>query len=510
MKQKTAAMFRAVLGAAFLAGCACIEAAGPAPAPRPVATGSYSTIATANGVTTVQTPMPTGEVTSSVVLLETKTPAEVYVGAAIDYEMKVTNLTDSALDEVVLTAQIPESFELSASAPRAQINAARQAKWELGQLPGRQSRSVRVRGVPTKGGPFVSCARVTYSPVCCIAFVAVEPKLALQKTMPSDVLVCDDIPIRLVVANTGTGTIQNVKVVDTLPDGWATADGRTQVAFDAGSLAAGQSRTMSLVAKATRTGTFTNKAVAFAGSFRAEDTAIVKVHRPVLGITKTGTKSQFSGRDVVYNIEVTNKGDAPATNLVVEDILPEGVTFAAASNGGVFAQGRVRWTAASLAPGATFAVGVTGRAVGHGRITNRATAMATCAEAVSAASTTDMIGKAAILLEVVDEADPLSVGDTETYTVTATNQGTAPDTNIKIVCTIEDNEVFLSAGGASVGTCVDGVVTFEPVASLAPKAKAVWQVKVKGVKEGDVRFAVQLTTDELKRPVKETEATQVY
>lgn len=510
MKQKIVATFRAALGTAFLAVGARTEAAGSAPAPRPAAASTYSTVATANGVTTVQTPMPTGEVNSSVVLLETKTPAEVCVGEAVEYEMKVTNLTDRALDDVALTAQIPDNFSLQASAPQAQINTSRLAKWELGQLPGRQSKSVKVRGIPTKAGPFVSCARVTYSPVCCISFVAVEPKLALQKTMPSDVQVCDNIPIRLVVANTGTGTIQDVKVVDTLPEGLATTDGRTQVAFDAGSLAAGQSRVMSLTAKATRTGTFTNQAVAFAGNLRAEDTATVKVHQPVLGITTTATETQFSGREVVYETEVINKGDAPATNLVVEDILPAGATFVSASSGGVYAQGRVRWTVGSLPPNAKAAFSVKGTVVGHGRVTNRVAAAATCAEAVSAASSTDVVGKAAILLEVVDEADPLSVGDIETYTVTATNQGTAPDTNIRIVCTLEDNEVFQSASGASIGTHVDGVVTFAPVPSLAPKAKAVWQVKVKGVKEGDVRFAVQMTTDELKRPVKETEATQVY
>jgi uncharacterized repeat protein (TIGR01451 family) len=472
--------------------------------------GTCPVITTANGMTTAKMAIPTGDVNSSVVLLQTTTPAEVYVGDTVDYEMTVTNLTDCPLDDVILTAQIPDNFDFKGSAPQAQINKSNEAQWDLSQLAGKQSKSVKVRGIPTKAGSFISCAKVTYRPLLCTSFVAVAPKLTLEKSMPSDVLICDPIPIKLVVANTGTGTIKDVKVVDTLPDGLATADGRTQITFDAGSLAAGQSKTMNLVAKAKRTGKFTNKAVASAGSLKAEDMATVTVTQPVLSITKTGTKQAFSGRGVSYDIVVTNKGSAPATNLVVEDTLPVGMTFGSATGGGTFAAGKVRWTVSALAPNAKVSYTVKGKVVGHGQVTNRATAVATCAEAVAASASTMVVGKAAILLEVVDEADPLSVGDIETYTITATNQGTAPDTNIKIVCELEDNEVFQSTAGATTATHKNGVITFKPLASLAPKAKAVWQVKVKGVKVGDVRFHVQMTTDELKRPVEETEATQVY
>ena len=53
-------------------------------------------------------------------------------------------------------------------------------------------------------------------------------------------------------------------------------------------------------------------------------------------------------------------------------------------------------------------------------------------------------------------------------------------------------------------------VTFAPLASLAPKAKTSWKVVVKGVKAGDTRFKVSMTSDQMTRPVEETESTNFY
>ncbi|MBT7303955.1 MAG: DUF11 domain-containing protein [Victivallales bacterium] len=516
MKSKFVRVLSLALTAVLFAGCACMEptAAAPRPKSKPVVSGTCPVITTADGKTTAAMAIPTGNVNSSIVLLTTTTPTEVYVGESVDYEMCVKNLTDCPLTDVILTAEIPENFKFLGSIPQAEINANNEAKWDLSRLAGGQSKCVKVRGIPTKAGDFITCAKVEYKPILCTSFVAVAPKLALKKTMPANVMKCDPIPITLVVSNAGTGTLRNVTLVDTLPAGLTTADGRTQVTFPIGSLAAGQSVTKTINAKATRTGTFTNKAVATAGKLTAEDAATVKVTQPVLGITKTATTKAFAGRGIVYDIKVTNKGDAPANNLIVTDVMPAGAAFVSASSGGMASAGKVVWKVASLAPKATVAFKVTAKAVGAGTLKNQATAVADCAAAVSDAASTLVAGKAAILLEVIDVADPLSVGDVETYTITATNQGTAPDTNIKIVCTLEANEVFQSAAGPAgsnvTGSHKAGVITFTPLRSLAPKARAAWQVKVKGVKVGDVRFAVEMTTDELKRPVNETEATQIY
>ena len=53
-------------------------------------------------------------------------------------------------------------------------------------------------------------------------------------------------------------------------------------------------------------------------------------------------------------------------------------------------------------------------------------------------------------------------------------------------------------------------MNFAPIPSLAPKATAVFKVKVKGTAAGDLRFKVEMNSDQLTRPVMETESTHIY
>jgi uncharacterized repeat protein (TIGR01451 family) len=112
---------------------------------------------------------------------------------------------------------------------------------------------------------------------------------------------------------------------------------------------------------------------------------------------------------------------------------------------------------------------------------------------------------------MVDDPDPIEVGGTTTYTITVTNQGTIDDTSIVITAIIPAEEEYVSSDGVTKGTVQDKTVTFAPLPTLAPKAKAVWKVVVKGIKEADVRFKVELrTTQTGDVPVWKTESTHIY
>jgi uncharacterized repeat protein (TIGR01451 family) len=120
------------------------------------------------------------------------------------------------------------------------------------------------------------------------------------------------------------------------------------------------------------------------------------------------------------------------------------------------------------------------------------------------------VGIPAILLEVIDNPDPVAVGGQTTYTIAVTNQGSAVATNVKLIGTLEDQMEFVSTKGDTGGRMDGKAISFEPLASLAPKARATWTVVVKAVGEGDVRFKTVLTSDQLSRPVEELESTTFY
>ena len=104
----------------------------------------------------------------------------------------------------------------------------------------------------------------------------------------------------------------------------------------------------------------------------------------------------------------------------------------------------------------------------------------------------------------------IEVGSNETYEIVVTNQGSADGTNIVIECTLPAEQAYVSAKGPTKATVAAKVVKFAPLPVLAPKAKAKYVVVVKGTSEGDVRFKVKLTSDQITSPVEETESTHIY
>ena len=133
-----------------------------------------------------------------------------------------------------------------------------------------------------------------------------------------------------------------------------------------------------------------------------------------------------------------------------------------------------------------------------------------CAKPVSTTCTTKISGIPAILLEVIDIEDPIEVGKTETYQIEVTNQGSATDTGIRIACELEAAQEFVSGSGATAVSGQGRTITMAPLAALPPKEKAVWRVVVKATNAANVRFKVTMMSDQLTRPVEETESTNQY
>jgi uncharacterized repeat protein (TIGR01451 family) len=116
----------------------------------------------------------------------------------------------------------------------------------------------------------------------------------------------------------------------------------------------------------------------------------------------------------------------------------------------------------------------------------------------------------AILLELVDIEDPVEVGNQVTYDIRVTNQGSAPGTNVRIICHLPPSEEFVSGSGVtSVNADATGVRT-EALPVLAPKAQASWRVVVKAIQPADARFKLELTSDQFQRPIEEEESTELY
>lgn len=494
-------------------GCTCPGSAAPAPKPTPAPAPTPSPApapapkAGACGNYTVTQSYPT----ANAIRLEKAMPATVQLNAPFEYVITATNMTDMTLSGVVIRDRLQDNLKYLSSTPEGAV-AENVVSWKVGTLGPRAAQKIVVKVSASQVGCVQTCADAEYIVLACAKTEVVQPALTLSKTTPASVTICDPIPMTFTVTNKGTGTAANVKLTDTLPDGLTTQDGKASIELALGSLAPGQSVSRTVVTKASKTGTFKNQAAAVAdGNLKAQsEVTSTVVTRPVLAIEKTGPKKIYLGRSMQYDITVANKGDAPAAQTVLTDTIPAGVTGVKASDNGTVAGNQITWNIGTLAPNASKKVTVAYTPSAGGEFKNTAKATAVCAEAVSASAATGVEGIPAVLLEVIDVSDPIEVGGNETYIITVTNQGSAQDTNITVKAVLEDAMQYVSSSGATSGSFADGTVTFAPLPSLAPKAKATWQVVVKAVKAGDVRFKVVMNTEQLGRDVEETEATNFY
>jgi uncharacterized repeat protein (TIGR01451 family) len=229
---------------------------------------------------------------------------------------------------------------------------------------------------------------------------------------------------------------------------------------------------------------------------------------PSVKITKSCPNLRYLGREAKFEITVENTGDAAAHDVIVSEIVPEGLDFRAADNNGAREGNRIVWRVGTLEAGQSRVLNTTFLCNRPGRFKNLAT-VTYCAEATAECELA-VEGVPAILLECVDDPDPIEIDANVNYTITVTNQGTAVGTNISIVCTLPAELEYVDARGPTNSTVDGNKITFAPVASIAPKANVVYKVTAKGVGQGDVRFHVELKSDQIGEPVMETEATRVY
>lgn len=482
-----------------------------APAATPPAKGAPKAAAPADPWLRSYLFVPTGVKETSGLMVERLVPREVVAGQPFDYVLRVTNLTPTVLKDVAVSDVCGDNFTLISSNPATAQANGNNLQWVLGEMQGRETRDITVRGSFPGGAVAKSCVSAEYDQASCQAFNVVEPKLNLTVSAPAEVMRCEPIPVRYVVSNPGTGTSKGAGLTANTPEGLSSKDGALMGVTALGDLAAGTSRTVDAVYMAKAPGSYEFKPVASASpELKAEAAAATKVTQPKLEVSKSGRDEVLLGRDVAYTIKVANTGDAVARDVVVEESLPAGASLVSASDGGRAEAGRVVWRLPDLKPGESKELNVAMGVPNLGMVTSATRATAYCADAASASARTDVRGIPAVLLEVVDVVDPVEVGRDTTFIITATNQGSATDVNLRIKAMLEDSMSLVSSEGVTAGTLAGNTVEFAPLPALAPGDKATWKVTAKAGKPADHRFFVEMTSDLRNRPVQETEATTLF
>jgi uncharacterized repeat protein (TIGR01451 family) len=292
----------------------------------------------------------------------------------------------------------------------------------------------------------------------------IAPAIQITKTGPEHAFVGDTLTYELRVSNPGAASAENVVVTDTLPAGltFANAAPAPQVSgqkltWNLGSLAAGDSTTLTIMATAERTGTFVNPAAVAADDGLADQAdATTKIVAAALMVEKTAPAEVLICEMIDYEIVITNTGNADATNVVLDETLPEGLLTESGKR-------RVTSRIDTLAAGESRTVRFRAEPQKPGTFVNTANVTADRGLEASDSATT-IVRQPVLEITKVAPATRL-VNQTVTYTITVKNTGDGPAKDTVLTDDLPNGVTFISAdngGMASGGRIVWTLGTLQP------------------------------------------------
>lgn len=353
------------------------------------------------------------------------------------------------------------------------------------------------------------------TPKACSNFLLVDlgpvrPELELELTVPPAVTTCDPWEVTVLLRNAGHDALTGVRWSAEVPDGLApgpagSLEGSIPV------LRVGEVRELRVPMRATVSGTMamTWRAVSAEGG-RAEASGSTVVRGPRLTLDCLAPPRILVGYPLEICLVVRNVGDAPDRVSILLPV-PAGVTVVSASEGVVYQAPNLTWDLGEFGPGAAVRICATFEAPDLGGVPFTASAEGVCSGRLETGCEPRIVGVPAILLELVDEEDPVPVGGEVVYEIRVTNQGSAALTHVRPVGTVPALQEYVSSTGATpVRLEEGGRLVMEPVARLEPQATASWRVVTRALEVGIAHFRIDLTSDQLPRPFGELESTNQY
>ena len=253
----------------------------------------------------------------------------------------------------------------------------------------------------------------------------------------------DNVTYTVTVTNDGIGDAKDVVVRDVLGEGLKFVSATGNYTFDEVTrtvtwivdLAKGESKVFSVIATVSGYGNVTNSLVV------GNKTAGVNVTVPEIIPDKTAniTNPNF-GDNVTYTVTVTNDGIGDAKDVVVRDVLGEGLKFVSATGNYTFDEvtRTVTWIV-DLAKGESKVFSVIATVSGYGNVTN---SLVVGNKTAGVNVTVPEINPD----KTVDNEIP-NFGDNVTYTVTVTNDGIGDANNVVITDVLDKGLKFLNATG---------------------------------------------------------------
>jgi len=442
-------------------------------------------------------------------------PPRLVVDREAQFVVKLLNTGDMNAQNVVVNVTLPPWVEVAQTMPSLgaaeagpATDAGQPLTWRLPHLSAGGEEQLALELIPLESKPVELAVQWTYSQTGAGTQVVVEePKLELKVEGPAEIDYGQRHLYRLTVSNPGTGAAEDIRV-HLLP---ITGESGASTRQTIGSLSSGESTTLEVELMAGGSGEIAVRAVATAeGGLRADAEQKVIVRRGQLEVDVTGPNARYAATEANYEIAVENTGNAPAEDVRVIAVLPDGVKLDAAANDVWLMQsGKALWQVGDLAVNQRRVLPL--KFEMHRAGDNKLELKAEAAGQLTAAHDflTHVVARAELKLDVSDPRGPVSVDETAEYDIVVENRGTKAAELIDVVVFFSEGIEPLKAEGAA-NHLGPGQVVFDRIAKIEAGQTLKLKLHAQASVAGDHVFRTEVVCRSLETKLAAEETTHFY
>ena len=302
----------------------------------------------------------------------------------------------------------------------------------------------------------------------------------------------DNVTYTVIVNNTGKVNATDVVVADKLGEGLTFVNASNGGVYNETTrtitwiinLTAGETKYLYVNTTVSAYGNITNSVIVGNKTFNKNVTV-----PEIIPVKEVNSSDIHIGDEITYTIAVSNPGKTNATNIVIKDVLPEGLKFINASNGGVYdpATGIITWIV-NITANSTVDLTVVANVTKSGNITNTVNVGNKTANC-----TIESKDIADLEIHIVADKSEIYIGDSVVCTVTVINNGPSDAINT-IANVFVPNTLSIISYNATKGT-FDITSGKWYVGNLTNGEKVVLTFVAKALNEGNSTVYVNVTSE---------------
>lgn len=470
-------------------------------------------------------------------------PALGAVDATLDYQIEVTNPGDLPSENVVVTAEIPQTFKVMGSR-EGEFGA--NVEWRIDKLPprGSQQFNLQCRAMSAgnawlfarAAGTGISSERVKFNTEIMQSALRLSMQLAGVEN-PGAIKVGDRVSYNIEVTNTSNVPLTNIQLRDSYSDGLQEANREPNpISKRVGNLAPGASQQLAISFIVRQPGQLCHTLTATAdGGHSASLEECITAGAPSyeFSMELNGPDEVLTGDTAKYEIVVKNTGDGELTGIRVVYRAPDALLPKRATENYRIESGALVWTIGSLAPGKsiepltilcdtvtansnaeTSVLVSTDQGLTNSKRKGTAVRQASAPGVAPPGPPRPEVRNdpepppvgpqgGALRVSVTDTSEPISVGDTVSYSIVIENTRPVPDKNVFITCYLPEGAKFVSLldskGLPVVGQRVSPnkltITMGQPIVEMRPFEELLpYRLQIEGLRPGKLEIRVEVSS----------------